>query len=175
MVVVFCDCFQANNGVIWEVTMSDFLCVGDLISLFCEETEGYIYNWQSRYVLSYFISSEWGGGYNIRMLLVCLHARSQEEQYFHNLPIWKIILWCDVVDLLCVVFPEFSIFYDSRRFWKYCPSSVTLCWLAPCGGWSLVWSWLGTFLHYVQQHRVSIGMCLISHVHFCDVQVFLRR
>ncbi len=28
--------------------MSDFLCVGDLVSLFCEETEGYCYNNQSR-------------------------------------------------------------------------------------------------------------------------------
>ena len=28
--------------------MSDFLCVGDLVSLFCEETEGYVYSWQTR-------------------------------------------------------------------------------------------------------------------------------
>ncbi len=32
--------------------MSDFLCVGDYISLFCEETEGYVYNWQTRYVIA---------------------------------------------------------------------------------------------------------------------------
>ena len=28
--------------------MSDFLCIGDFICLYCEETEGYLYNWQSR-------------------------------------------------------------------------------------------------------------------------------
>lgn len=27
--------------------MSDFLCVGDIISLYCEENEGYIFSWQS--------------------------------------------------------------------------------------------------------------------------------
>jgi len=29
--------------------MSEFLCVGDIISLYCEETEGYIFSWQIRY------------------------------------------------------------------------------------------------------------------------------
>jgi len=28
--------------------MGDFLCVGDIISLYCEETEGYIFSWQIR-------------------------------------------------------------------------------------------------------------------------------
>lgn len=29
--------------------MSEFLCVGDVISLYCEETEGYVYNCQTRF------------------------------------------------------------------------------------------------------------------------------
>jgi len=28
--------------------MSEFLCVGDIVSLYCEETEGYVYNCQTR-------------------------------------------------------------------------------------------------------------------------------
>ena len=31
-----------------EEEMSDFLCIGDYISLYCEDMEGYIYSWQSR-------------------------------------------------------------------------------------------------------------------------------
>jgi len=32
--------------------MSEFLCVGDVVSLYCEETEGYVYNCQTRFVQS---------------------------------------------------------------------------------------------------------------------------
>jgi len=32
--------------------MSEFLCVGDVVSLYCEETEGYVYNCQTRCVPS---------------------------------------------------------------------------------------------------------------------------
>ncbi|ELT91343.1 hypothetical protein CAPTEDRAFT_201920 [Capitella teleta] len=31
-----------------QTSVSEFLCVGDHVSLFCEETEGYIFNWQTR-------------------------------------------------------------------------------------------------------------------------------
>ena len=34
-----------------EEEMSDFLCIGDYICLFCEDMEGYIYSWQSRWAL----------------------------------------------------------------------------------------------------------------------------
>ena len=32
--------------------MSEFLCVGDIVSLYCEETEGYVYNCQTRFYLA---------------------------------------------------------------------------------------------------------------------------
>jgi len=32
--------------------MSEFLCVGDIVSLYCEETEGYVYNCQTRFALA---------------------------------------------------------------------------------------------------------------------------
>lgn len=31
--------------------MSEFLCVGDIVSLYCEETEGYVYNCQTRFTI----------------------------------------------------------------------------------------------------------------------------
>lgn len=27
--------------------MSEYVCMGDVIGLFCEETEGYLFNWQT--------------------------------------------------------------------------------------------------------------------------------
>ncbi len=34
------------------VKMSDFLAIGDHICLYCEETQGYVYSWQTRLVLN---------------------------------------------------------------------------------------------------------------------------
>ena len=42
---------SGHRGSEWfiDCKMSDFLCVGDIISLYCEETEGFVFSWQIRY------------------------------------------------------------------------------------------------------------------------------
>ena len=90
-------CLPSQKTAMQAPAGSEFLRVGDHISLFCEETEGYVYNWQSGWALtlktnkmplcyySSYTNVSLCLSYEHRLLLVCSTHHSETTVLLHDL------------------------------------------------------------------------------------------